>query len=291
MRTMSVVIAADGTDASRSATVWAAAEAARRGQLLQVLHVLDWEWSTARYEFSNDRFDADRRHADGIVAQAARVAREAVPAIEVVSDVLVGDPAAQLVAASESAALMVLGDRGRGGFAGLRLGSVSQRVATHARCPVAVIRGGLRSAEALVVAGVDDSAAAGGVLDAAFTAADQRHARLLLVHSSLPPFRGYHGHLSAAESHTPDHDTAARDLLAHQAAPWQARFPAVAVDLLVSHLGPAAALVGAARDAELVIAGSRGHGVLAGTLLGSTGLQLLHYADCPVLIIHPYPKS
>ncbi|SNS53311.1 universal stress protein [Actinoplanes regularis] len=287
MRTQTVVVAVDGIDASGSAIRWAAAEAQRREQPLRVLNVLDWEWQAARFGYTGEQFETERRHAEGLTADAARQVREIAPGLEVETELLVGDPAAQLIIASENADLMVLGHRGHGGFAGLRLGSVSQRVATHAHCPVAVIREGTEDPRLPVAAGVDDSAAADGVLEAAFTAAHQRGADLVLIRCYLPPYPHFRGGIPLTDPHTPQQDDIERARLAALVEPWQAKFPDVRVEQLVSHDSASAMLVGLSHGAQLVLVGSRGHGVIVGTLLGSTGLQLLHHTECPVLIVRP----
>jgi hypothetical protein len=69
-----------------------------------------------------------------------------------------GDPAQQLLERSLEARLLVVGARGLGGFIGLLVGSVSDRVAGRAACPVVVVRGHA-SREMPVLAGVDGSAA------------------------------------------------------------------------------------------------------------------------------------
>jgi nucleotide-binding universal stress UspA family protein len=61
-----------------------------------------------------------------------------------------------------------------------------------------------------------------------------------------------------------------------------------------NHEGAAAALVEASKRARHVVVGSRGHGVIAGTLLGSAGLQLLqllHHARCPVYIARDHRRG
>lgn len=60
------------------------------------------------------------------------------PAVTITAAVVHGSPAEKLIEASGRADLIVLGSRGHGGFAGLLLGSVSEQVVRHARCPVLV---------------------------------------------------------------------------------------------------------------------------------------------------------
>ena len=60
--------------------------------------------------------------------------------IDVVAKTVPGDPAEVLIEASSNAAVLVVGSRGRGGFEGLRVGSVSNKCLHHAHCPVLVVR-------------------------------------------------------------------------------------------------------------------------------------------------------
>ena len=85
---------------------------------------------------------------DDLVAEARKVLDEAVedvlsgeqrpPAVERL--VLEGAAAEQLVKHFDGADLLVVGHRGRGGFAGLLLGSIAQQCAAHAHCPVVIVR-------------------------------------------------------------------------------------------------------------------------------------------------------
>jgi nucleotide-binding universal stress UspA family protein len=71
-------------------------------------------------------------------AVAAESMASGLPRPEIV--VAEGAPAANLIRQAQGAALLVVGSRGRGGFAGLLLGSVSQQCAQHAPCPVVIVR-------------------------------------------------------------------------------------------------------------------------------------------------------
>lgn len=136
-----IVVGVDGSAGSRKALTWAAAEAADHGADLVVLNV--WEHALPPA--------AGFGSAPPDVPDPASLAAEDL--VQVVKEVLGDDPpvlarpvlkhgntAEVLIDQSEAADLLVVGTRGRGGFSGLVLGSVSQHVAAYAKCPVAVIR-------------------------------------------------------------------------------------------------------------------------------------------------------
>lgn len=75
------------------------------------------------------------------LAEAVRGWREKYPTVSVSTELVASDARHALVAVSHDAQLIVVGSRGRGGFDGLLLGSVSQYLLHHAACPVAVMRG------------------------------------------------------------------------------------------------------------------------------------------------------
>jgi nucleotide-binding universal stress UspA family protein len=74
------------------------------------------------------------------LAESVAPWREKYPGVDVVTQSVVGEPAKVLIDESAGAELLVVGSHGRGGFAGLLLGSVSHAALHHAHCPVAVVR-------------------------------------------------------------------------------------------------------------------------------------------------------
>jgi nucleotide-binding universal stress UspA family protein len=135
------VVGVDDSRGARVALRWAAQHAAATGGRLRVVHA---------YEFPVAWIDAYAPELPQWTERAQRGAEEL--AEKVVSDVLgsgaregvevaavEGNPADVLHDESRDAAVVVVGSRGRGGFTGLLLGSVSQRVAQHAACPVVIV--------------------------------------------------------------------------------------------------------------------------------------------------------
>jgi nucleotide-binding universal stress UspA family protein len=145
-----VVVGVDGSASARRAVAWAVDHATRRGAEVELVAVYEpydapgpfgGEFMRLASPASEQRF---RRRAEQVAADAVTdaVADAAAPAdVEVVSTVRAGHPAEVLIERSEGADLVVVGSRGRGGFSGLLLGSVSRQLLHQATGPIAIVRG------------------------------------------------------------------------------------------------------------------------------------------------------
>lgn len=137
-----VVVGVDDSPGGRAALTFAAREAARRGAELHVICA----WSmpgghTGHAKVPGPLRDACLDEARAVLNRLQQEVLGADPGIPVVLVIGEPSPARALIEASEQADLVVVGSRGRGGFVGLLLGSVSSQVAHHARCPVTVVHG------------------------------------------------------------------------------------------------------------------------------------------------------
>ncbi|MEU1460556.1 universal stress protein [Streptomyces sp. NPDC005727] len=141
-----VLLACDGSPAGEAAVGLAFAEASLRGADLLALRV--WNaWSEGADEPAVHPLDvvvdAERLQAteERALEETLRPWRERHPEVVVERRVVRSRVRPALIEASGEALLLVAGARGRGGFTGLLLGSVSQALLHHAHCPVAVARG------------------------------------------------------------------------------------------------------------------------------------------------------
>lgn len=263
-----IVVGVDGSDSSVHAAAWAAAEAERRHAPLTVLLVND------------DPARAD--HVERSVRKAAAKCRANLPNLQVTAEVAAGRPAEVLLRRSGEAQLMVLGAHGRGRFTEAVLGGVSTGVATHASCPVVVVRQDVPTTVGPVVVGVDDSPGSTDALRFAFDSADRLHTNLVVIEAWLEDG------LLAMPLTPHELDQAERSVeqsLARQTASLRLQHARVNALDVVQRGHPVAVLTEAARDARLLVVGHRGRGGFTGMALGSVAVGVLHHARCPVAII------
>jgi nucleotide-binding universal stress UspA family protein len=222
----------------------------------------------------------------GHLATAAAGARQVAPELEIDQVEVTGYPVPVLLGESARAEIVVLGDRGLGGFTGLLIGSVAVEVTAHASCPVIVVRGpepdraGPRPEP--VVVGVDGSPTSEAATAFAFEAASLRRVPLVAVHvwrdvlvdATMAPLLDWDVI-----------DSDEREVLAERLAGWSEKYPDVPVRRLVARDRPARALVEESGRAQLVVVGSRGRGGFHGLLLGSVSQALLHHAHCAVAVV------
>lgn len=139
VRDTDVVVGVDGSASAKAALRWALDQARLTKARLRA--VIAWEVPL--------RAGLDLMPEENYGAAAGKLLAESVqealgyetPDVEVDESVLPGHPAQVLIDESAHAALLVVGSRGHGSFAGTLLGSVSQLCVQHAHCPVVVVRG------------------------------------------------------------------------------------------------------------------------------------------------------
>lgn len=290
---MPVVVGIDGSDSALQAARWAAAEARRRRTPLRLIHA--FAWTDARVVGHAARAghygEILRENARRDLDAAGRAVLEVAPEAAVRLDLQTGAPIGVLAAAAQDAQLLVVGDRGVGRISGLLLGSVAQALAGHAACPVVVVRGGAAAAvpaDAPVVVGIDGSPISEAALAFAYAAAAERSVPLVAVHAWMDAV------VDPVVAPLLDRElmeTEERAVLAGRLAGWAEKYPEVPVRRVVVLDRPAHALVEAARDAQLLVVGSRGRGGVRGLLLGSVGHAVLHRAPCPVAVVAPRPAG
>ncbi|GIE05693.1 universal stress protein [Paractinoplanes durhamensis] len=139
VRDLDIIVGVDGSAPAKAALRWAIGQARLTGARLRA--IIAWEvpvyhsWGLIPYE----DFGAA---AGKLLTESVQEALGLVsPPDAVVETVLPGHAAQVLIDASAHAALLVVGSRGHGAFAGTLLGSVSQLCVQHAHCPVVVVRG------------------------------------------------------------------------------------------------------------------------------------------------------
>ncbi|WP_433427693.1 universal stress protein [Nonomuraea sp. CA-141351] len=272
-----IVVGTDGSPGADAALAWAAGDAARKGLRLELVHVIErGTYDLPRYPVPG-LLETLGEAAEVMLEEKVQTVMAGWPGVEVATRVVTGSAVADLRARAESAAELVVGSRGRGGFASALLGSVSLGVAGHAHGTVVVVRAVAAERGQLVV-GVDETDSSEPALAHAFAEASLRRAALRAVYAYAVPVHAVSLNLDRLQQ-------AQYEFLRDRLVPWQAKHPEVNVIEDITSVHPVAALTEASRDADLVVVGNRGRGGMVSAVLGSVSHGVLHYAHCPVAVV------
>ncbi|MEW2288184.1 universal stress protein [Streptomyces sp. NPDC047841] len=299
MNAAPVIAAVDGSADSLRALDWALDAARRRAAPLRVVHVRQYAaWGQA------DVLVAGPPGAEGdpVLDEArGRLADHAAPpAVEYLA--VEGVPGAVLPELGADAQLLVLGSRGRGGFASLLLGSNGLAAARDAECPVVVVPRPDREVHGegpaepgpRVVAGLHVDSPDESVLGLAFAEAALRGARLQVIAAYPWPVPTWS---APAQMVPPPID---QDAVAHETrtlaegflAPHRERHPEVRADAEALPGDAAGHLVAASKDADLVVVGRHRRRLLApARMMGSVTQAVLLHAASPVAVVPPAPPQ
>jgi nucleotide-binding universal stress UspA family protein len=257
---------------------WAAEEAVARHADLLVCHVRERPESSP----SPSREKEPAGSAELLVREAASTAHRRFPDLTVTTAVGHDRVVSTLVRSSLDARMLILGARRVEGFAGGRLGSVVEPVATNARCPVAVVRPPSAPDLVDVVVGVDGSSHSDVTLRMAASEARRFGGRLIVVHAYRLPAPAEYGPNAGVDE--PHHHAAAEELLERALEHLGSDREALKIETRAVHAGAADALLEAASTAAVLVVGARGLAGFERLRIGSVSQRVLRHAPCAVVI-------
>jgi len=284
--TQTIVVGIDGSANSDAALDWAVAAASRQGLQLHL-------FSGGVHEANDDDSDGHGRDVDALVAKEALAradenlalamarATELSPGLIVTTRSTLEPAARALVAYSTEAHSIVVGRSGHNTWTGALLGAVAGKVVSHAACPVVVVQPTRVTPPVRGVAvAIDGSPMSQLVLAHAFEQASLRGVDLRVIHASWT--RATAGRTPETRSDQLDDEAL---LVSEALVGWAEKYPDVTVRVSLP-VGPTVlAITEVAHDAELLVVGSRSHG-LRRLLLGSVSRGVVKHSPCTVLVVH-----
>lgn len=287
-----IVVGMDGSEPARRAALWAAREAQSRGRGVTLVHsVLPPSAGSAfgpGFPIGLDVMDDVKAAVETELQELAAT----LPAADVLTHVEIGTPSGVLLAASETAEMLVLGSRGHGGFRGLLLGSVGAQVTAHAECPVVVIRDTPDAEASSIVVGIDGSQASEAAIAFTFDMASRHGWSVIAVHAwDVPAYDLLvvpDGPIPIPLADVADDEIR---LAAEVLSGFQNDYPDVRVEQRLVRSAPVDALLEAAEGAAMIAVGTRGHGQVVGALLGSVSHGVLHKSHIPVVVVPAVPTA
>lgn len=297
---MRVLFATDGSEAAEEAREFLSALPLPEGSKVHVLSVLDTRWwsfgalnePSGPWELVEQLRQSERDYTSTTARRTAEaLARDGV---EVAATVREGSPATEILLAAEefSVGLIVIGSRGLSGAARFVLGSVARNVARHAARPVLVARAprhGLRE----VLLAVDGSEHAAHAVDFLCRLPLPAESHVTIAHAIRPhkPYPGLHSPdpalLKGVTEAVHRQDVEAARRILEEARLELEMHDRIAGTRIVDG-DPATCILDLAeeREADLIVAGARGHTLIQGLFVGSVADRVQRHAHCSVLLVH-----
>ncbi|WP_098730510.1 universal stress protein [Brevibacterium epidermidis] len=288
---LGVLVGFDGSELAAQAVRYGAIEAERRKTVLTV--VTAYELPTMIYPNmasipSEPEDDKAKTAAEKTLAEAVELLRDYNG--EKSFRTAPGNSAGVLVTLSAGAEVVIVGARGRGGFMGRVLGSVSTALPAHSHCPTIVVPERSTPASAdngPVVVAVDGSDAGRVAMFTAAATADARKSELELV-AVLPAgeeWLYWYPDLELSSEVTSRRQKQLTEGLEREAATLSEQFPDLKVTTSVPVGDPTETLVEISSRAQLTVMGTRGRGPVRSALLGSVSRGVLNHAEGPVMVV------
>lgn len=276
-----IVAGIEGSQSALGAVSWATHTAIRHHCVLELVAIVP-EPTAERHPHSVEEarrqgFVTARRMLDeaaGVAATAAKGSADTRAGFEVKTSVRWGSPVDLLIDSAAGADMLVIASRDLGSSTLALMGSTAIAVASHAPCPVVVVRATgqaqRRPDSGPVVVGVDAADSCREAVRFAFEEAAQRKVPLYAVHASNDPATD-----QSADS----------ALLTGCLSDGSALFPDVTVQQVIARDTSPQALIESAEIAQLLVVAALGTSEYPGLRIGSTGNRLLHAAHCPLAIV------
>jgi nucleotide-binding universal stress UspA family protein len=280
-KSRNIVVGYDGSVEAGHAVRWAARQADLRGCGLHLVHCSLWPLLTHELDPAAGMDNRGlERSGEIAIDEGVALAKDEAPSLDIRTSLLYGWAAEHLLKLAAGEAMLVVGSRGIGGFMGLLVGSVSLEMAATASCPVAVIRSDEHPSGPVVVA-VDNEGSPAALRDACVLASSTG-AALTVVHVQ---------HAPAGFKRLRDPAGDSQELLDAVLHSARGTAPGISIEgRLLTDTSIPRALLQAARGASITVVGTKGDGLIRGTI-GSTAHAVLHHAEGPVLLARGRPGS
>lgn len=275
-----IVVGINGSAGSEAALDWALERAAADKRPVTIIHAVDDRWISPDFQYH----ELIRQAGMELLQKAQADARGKAPGVEVDIQLRHGSGGSVLREVSKEASMVVVGEHDKHWMDGGPLTDRALQIAAAAEIPAAVIPLKRGAGNRGVVVGVDGSKESLQAVDFAASEADKGGDELTVVLAFRRPARWVESQLpksGLAESILEED----RIVLAESVAGLADKYPDVVVhQRLETDADPARALVDAAKDARLLVIGSRGRGGFSRMMLGSTAHAVLLNLPCPTIV-------